>query len=196
MANIGLNRAQSVYHNGHRNLAPRCGWWEPFSNRASLVNRFHHQVPPPSWFSPRSVIPPQHLVRSIGAARSTTGSDDVLPNGYLRSRLSLRPLGNPLSSIKYCRCALQRVHVASVGDAQRNGSPERQMLWRITVSLRANATRALPEPDRRAIASAHSLSLEPRLTRVRMTTAASYISVRASASPHLDILPLRSISPG
>ena len=159
---------------GHANRANRPNTWlhrpamrrevllanqEPFSNRASLVNRFHPQVPPPgSWFSPRSVIPPQHLVRSIGAARSTTGSDDVLPNGYPRSRLSLRPLGNPLSPIKYCRCALQRVHVSSVGDAQRNGSPERQMLWRITVSLRANATRALPEPDRRAIASAHSLS--------------------------------------
>src|SRR5262245_45177944 len=32
------------------------------------------------------------------------------------------------------------------------------------------------------------------LTRVSSTTAASYRSVRASLSPHLDILPLRSIS--
>ena len=34
-----------------------------------------------------------------------------------------------------------------------------------------------------------------RLTRVRITTAASYSSVRASVSPHLEILPLRSTSP-
>ena len=40
--------------------------------------------------------------------------------------------------------------------AQRNGSPDRQTLCRITESLRAKATRALPEPERRSIASAQS----------------------------------------
>jgi hypothetical protein len=35
---------------------------------------------------------------------------------------------------------------------QRNGSPERHMLCRITESFRASATRALPAPDRLAIA--------------------------------------------
>jgi len=62
------------------------------------------------------------------------------------------------------------------------------MLCRITDSLRANATRALPGPDRFAITCAQSFRLEARLTRVRITTAASYSSVRASVSPHLDIL--------
>ena len=69
------------------------------------------------------------------------------------------------------------------------------MLCMITESFRASATRALPAPDRLAIACAHSFKPQARLTHVISTTAASYISVRASVSPHFDILPLRSISP-
>ena len=69
------------------------------------------------------------------------------------------------------------------------------MLCRITDSLRASATRALPMPDRLAIACAQSFNGEARLTRVSSTTAASYSSVRASVSPHREIRPLRSTSP-
>src|SRR3954451_18657406 len=47
-------------------------------------------------------------------------------------------------------------YAAMAGAAQRNGSPDRQTLCRITDSLRAKATRALPEPERRPIASAQS----------------------------------------
>ena len=61
------------------------------------------------------------------------------------------------------------------------------MLCRITDSLRANATRALPGPDRFAIACAQSFNGEARLTRVSNTTAASYSSGRASVSPHREI---------
>ena len=57
------------------------------------------------------------------------------------------------------------------------------------------ATRALPGPDRFAIAAAQSLKPEAFLTLVRITPAASYISVRVRVSPHLDIRPLRSTSP-
>ena len=78
---------------------------------------------------------------------------------------------------------------------QRNGSPERQTLCKITESFLASATRALPLPDRLAIARAQSFKREALLTRDRITTAASYNRVRASVSPHLDILPLRSTSP-
>ena len=42
------------------------------------------------------------------------------------------------------------------------------MLCRITDSFLARATRALPMPDRLAIASAQSFRPEVRLTRVRM----------------------------
>ena len=73
---------------------------------------------------------------------------------------------------------------------QRNGSPERQTLCKITESFLASATRALPLPDRLAIARAQSFKREALLTRDRITTAASYKRVRASVSPHLDILPL------
>ena len=45
------------------------------------------------------------------------------------------------------------------------------------------------------MASAQSFKCETRLTRVKITTAASYSSVRASVSPHREILPLRSTSP-
>ena len=69
------------------------------------------------------------------------------------------------------------------------------MLCRIAASFRASATHALPAPDRLAIDRAQSFRPKARLTRVINTTAASYISVRASAAPHFDILPLRSISP-
>jgi hypothetical protein len=47
-------------------------------------------------------------------------------------------------------------YAAMAGVAQRNGTPDRQTLCRITDSLRAQATRALPEPERRSIASAQS----------------------------------------
>ena len=63
------------------------------------------------------------------------------------------------------------------------------MLCKITESFLASATRALLGPDRFAIASAQSLKREARFTRVKITTAASYNSVRASVSPHRDILP-------
>jgi hypothetical protein len=69
------------------------------------------------------------------------------------------------------------------------------MLCKMTDSFRANAIRAFPAPDRLAIASAQSFRPDARFTRVISTTAASYISVLASVSPHFDILPARSISP-
>ena len=84
---------------------------------------------------------------------------------------------------------------AFVCSDQRNGCPERQTLCKITESFLASATRALPLPDRLAMACLQSFKLEALLSRVRITTAASYNRVRASVSPHLDILPLRSTSP-
>src|SRR3954468_13713043 len=56
-------------------------------------------------------------------------------------------------------------YAAMAGAAQRNGSPDRQTLCRITDSLRAQATRALPEPERRSIASAQSFRCSGRFTR-------------------------------
>ena len=56
-------------------------------------------------------------------------------------------------------------YAAMAGVAQRNGTPDRQTLCRITDSLRAKATRALPEPERRSIASAQSFRYRDRFTR-------------------------------
>jgi hypothetical protein len=69
------------------------------------------------------------------------------------------------------------------------------MLCRIVQSFLASATRALPIPDRLAIACAQSLRAEAFFTRDKITTAASYIRVRASVSPHREMRPLRSTSP-
>ena len=168
----------------------------PFSNRPSLVNGF---VAAPGHGSLRGRNnPPQHLVRSTGAAMSTTSRRAMTPlNGHPRSHPYPRPAGNHhirlLSRMKLANRAVNQAVIA--GSAQRNGFPERQTLCRMTESFLASATRALPMPDRLAIASAQSFNSEAFLTRVMITTAASYNKVRASVSPHFDTRPLRSTSP-
>ena len=127
-------------------------------------------------------------VRSTGIARSTTGSRLTRTHRLAAQLPAPRP-GAILPSDLTMRYA------TSGRGAQRNGSPDRQTLCRITDSLRAKATRALPEPARRSIASAQSFSGSDRFTRWRITTAASYMSVRARPSPHLEMCPLRSVSP-
>lgn len=78
---------------------------------------------------------------------------------------------------------------------QRNGSPVRQMLCKITANLRARAMRALFVPDRLAICIAQTLKPRDRLMRVIMTVLALLRHRRTSVSPHFHICPLRSISP-
>src|SRR5262249_987365 len=127
---------------------------------------------------------------------STTSWHAMTPlKAHARSHPYPRPAGNHYIR-DFVRMSLRASDQATfaVWD-QRNGFPERQTLCRITESFLARATRALPFPDRLAIARAHSFKLEAFLTRARITTAASYNKVRASVSPHLDILPLRSTSP-
>ena len=113
-----------------------------------------------------------------------------------RSRPYPRPAGNHhIRDIARMNLTNNGVRRRPACSDQRNGCPERQTLCRITESFLASATRALPLPDRLAMACAQSFKLEALLSRVRITTAASYNRVRASVSPHLDILPLRSTSP-
>ena len=170
----------------------------PFSNRASYVNRFrccHAGVTVLSavdvcrrniWSEAQALQCPQRahteymrpngLPRSLPAPspRWATRTRATLPRGWISSRFA---------------------QASTACSDQRNGSPDRQMLCRITDSLRASATRALAMPERFAMASAQSFKRDARFTRVKITTAASYSSVRASVSPHREILPLRSTSP-
>jgi hypothetical protein len=97
------------------------------------------------------------------------------PKPRTRSRLHPRPGGNRSGrSGRTAELHKMYAHAAMLDCVdQRNGSPERQMLWRITDNLRANATRALPGPDLLAIAVPHSFKGEARFTRVRITPAAS-----------------------
>jgi hypothetical protein len=115
---------------------------------------------------------------------------------HSRSHPYPRPAGNHhIRNLARMNSYEQWSQAALACSDQRNGSPERQTLCKITESFLATATRALPLPDRLAMACPQSFKLEVLLSRARITTAASYKRVRASVSPHLDILPLRSTSP-
>jgi hypothetical protein len=100
--------------------------------------------------------PPQHLVRSAAAAMSTAGSHDASrgPRPSVAADCTLAPSGNRhIRKVvrMNSRCWSYQVLATGCSD-QRNGSPERHMLCKITESFRASATRALPAPDRLAIA--------------------------------------------
>jgi hypothetical protein len=153
-------------------------------------------------------LPPQHLVRSTGTAMSTTGSHGVRAAQRPPLAVCLHP--RPGGQLIIRACAVARMYCykirsgispARAGQAaadcanQQNGWPERQMLCKIVQSFLASATRALPSPDRLAIACAQSFRPEAFFTRDKITTAASYIRVRASVSPHREMRPLRSTSP-
>ena len=75
-------------------------------------------------------------------------------NGHRRSHPYPRPAGNlhirHLSRMKLTSRTVSQAAIAT--SDQRNGFPERQTLCRMTASFLASATRALPTPDRLAIA--------------------------------------------
>ena len=95
--------------------------------------------------------------------------------GPQRADVDMRP---PARRAIACTLALGRcvlAYLTSFGELRCQGrrdptewlarSPDRQTLCRMTDSLRARATRALPEPDRRSIAAAQSFRCSDRFTR-------------------------------
>ena len=95
------------------------------------------------WFEAQALQGPQRVRNMVPSHRLATQSTAPSPRRAIRRILS--------------HCSRQTDdHAAEARVDQRKGSPDRQMLWRITVSLRANATRAFPAPDRLAIARAQS----------------------------------------
>ena len=103
---------------------------------------------------------PQHLVRSGKVHNGLTF--DHVPTGRPRNCRHPRPGATEVS----VKLRVSSVDYAAVAfGAQRNGSPDRQTLCRITDSLRAKATRALPGPERRSIASAQSFGCSGRFAR-------------------------------
>ena len=188
----------SARDRGHP-LSDRLASEGPFSNRASSVNASCLLLLPYRGHGSLRgrKCPPQHLVRSTGAAMSTTGSRGTCgPTASLAAACTLAPVGQ-LSSAVDARMDLVKVSVRRPPAAPTSGMA-RPNARCCAGSPRASgpARRAPCRPlTRLAIACAQSFRPEARLTRVRCTTAASYISVRASVSPHFDILPLRSTSP-
>ncbi len=164
----------------------------PFSNRASLVN--FSSSPSGSWFSSRSALAAA-ASGPVGKARALQGPQ----RADIRSRAHGPNCAVACTSPEATRTSGSRrmiwYYAVSATGSQRNGSPDRHTLCRITDSFRASATRALPGPARSAIARAQSFRCSARFTRWRITMAASYMSVRAKASPHPEMRPLRSISP-
>jgi hypothetical protein len=130
----------------------------------SAVGSFRRNI----WFEVRA---PQCPHRACTIFNATHGP-------LSRSARTLAPSGNyslPASAGMEFRLISGRIYDGCLD--QRNGSPERYMLCRMTESFRANATRALAAPERLAIASAQSFRPEARFTRVITTSAASYINV-------------------
>src|SRR3974377_1692328 len=94
------------------------------------------------------------------------------PKAHPRSHLHPRPAGNAETpELRVAECQAGRGPAAAEPSDQRDGVPERQMLCRMTPSFLASATRALPMPDRLAIAEAQSFSVEGFLSRVMITIA-------------------------
>src|SRR3954451_15198738 len=118
-----------------QNLARR----GPFSNRSSPV-RIPVYIARPGHGSLRGQRGlPQHLVRSGGQALQ----------GPQRAYVDTRPPARRAiaCTLALGRCVLEYLtrlmrYAAMTGSAQRNGSPDRQTLCRMTDSLRAKATRA------------------------------------------------------
>ena len=136
--------------------------WRAFSNRSTPV-KVSVYVARPGHGSLRGQRGlPQHLVRSGGQALQGPQRAYVyhVPIGPPRNCLHPRPGAMRVK----CLTRLMR-YAAITGADQRNGSPDRQTLCRITDNLRAKATRALPEPERRSIASAQSFRCSGRFTR-------------------------------
>ena len=171
----------------------------PFSNRVSFVNSrlLSFCLPDRGHGSLRGRKgPPQHLVRSTGAAMSTTGShgNQAAQRPPSQSSCTLAPWAT------HPRRRVTRVDLSGfLADSWLLGPAKG--LARAPDTVQDH--RQLSGQRHTRFAGAGSLrdrlrpilQVEARLTRVRMTTAASYISVRASVSPHREILPLRSISP-
>ena len=98
---------------------------------------------------------PVNLSKPVGEAS--------LKNLRSRSHPYPRPAGNHYIRDFVRMNLTNRCHAALPCSDQRNGFPERQTLCKITESFLASATRALPLPDRLAIADAQSfVSIWPR----------------------------------
>jgi hypothetical protein len=162
--------ARRVEQAGHMSAPDRADLSErnPLRGGRSLIaappSRLSLHRLPGSRFSPRS---------ARAAATSGPGKRrhckvhngltlDECPRPRPRNCLHPRP-GATRLSVSCGRVSMR--YAAIVCGVQRNGSPDRQTLCRITDNLRAKATRALPGPERCSMAAAQSFRCSDRLIR-------------------------------
>lgn len=159
-----------------------------FSNRACLVKP-ELDVARPGHGSLRGrQTPPQHLVRSEaqvlqGPQRACADGAPTAPFRavtYTLAQGDTYILLADVSKALRCRCRWRPTKRFA-------GSPY-AMKDDGEFSSQSDASLARAGP-------LQSLRCDARFTRCRITTAASYISIRARPSPHREIRPLRSISP-
>ena len=127
-----------------------------FSNRISYVNwlLLLCVAEPGSRFSPQSAFAAATSGPKRGRCDVHNGLTCTQPNGLPRSQPAPSPRRETRIRVSLSRewIALWPGYALAGCSGQRNGSPDRQMLCRTTDSFRASATRALPGPDRLAIA--------------------------------------------
>ena len=154
---------QAGYISATSDATPSLANGSRFSNRSSFVKApFKSSARVMVLFAVSTAAATSGAVRSAGIARSITGLRLITcpPAGHaIACTLARERHRCPRS------CELASIDYAAVALVQRNGSPDRQTVCRITDSLRANATRALPGPERRSIASAQSFRCSDRFTR-------------------------------
>ena len=146
---------------------------EPFSNRGRTVKIFRCSAHPRGHGSLRGQSHCRNIRSETQVLQGPQRGEHLVPPQRLATQ-SPAPSPPGRSGRILCPSGFRASCQAGSGETvQRNGSPERQIAWRMTESFRARATRALPAPDLAAIASAQSFRAHGRRTRVWMTTAAS-----------------------
>jgi hypothetical protein len=139
-------------------------WKGAFSNRSSAVKT---SLLSPTWVTVLSAV--STSCRNIWSGPKRRHCKvhngltfDHMPTAPTAQLPAPSPRGDTLSAS--CGRVLMRYAAMTCG-IQRNGSPDRHTLCRITDNLRAKATRALPGPERCSMAAAQSFRCSGRLTR-------------------------------
>src|SRR5450759_2139878 len=130
------------------------------------------------------------------AVRRTVGPSGFPNSPHPSSREGHHSTARRNSSFLLLHLILHGSHAAATSSlVHRNSVPSTHKRCMITAIRRATATIARFIPRCRAIFMPQAFSHDHLIVRVSMAWAASNSTVRIMASPHFEMLPIRSISP-